>query len=71
MLIVSQDKKNIVNIDNVFAISAYDEEIIAKAIDGRYVEIGTFYDERKQKSVFNEIVASYRAMQNIYEVPEE
>lgn len=87
MIIVSQDKKEIVNFDNIMNINITDCEkdgytISAGFIVGRddnYRELGLYETEERAKEVLKEIVACYTSDGQIenfngqvcYEMPEK
>ena len=82
MIIVSQDKKEIVNFDSVISIKIYhnDEdneclyEIYAtvEAPDDNYILLGLYETEERAKEVLKEIVACYTSDGQVwYEMPEK
>lgn len=69
MIIVSQDKKEIVNFDSVISIKFYhDDEYIeylyeiyvaVKAPDDNYILLGIYETEERAKEVLQEIITVY------------
>lgn len=71
MIIVSQDKKDIIIFNNVKAISAQDNRIIAigqflitEEENGAYI-LGKYKTEERAKEILQEIVGLYRRCQQV------
>lgn len=68
MIIVSQDKKGIINFNNIMSINIIDAEkdgwLISAAfligIDDIYRELGYYKTEKRAQEVLQEIVSKYR-----------
>lgn len=73
MIIVSQDKKEITNFDNMMAINILDCEedgfLLSAAfligIDDIYRELGYYKTEKRAQEVLQEIVGLYRRCQQV------
>ena len=75
MIIVSQDKKAIVNFDNVSSIDIYPPfddtdkfEINAERVNGELIELGIYETEERAKEVLQEIIdkfMEYGQIQNL------
>ena len=61
MIIVSQDKTEIVNFDNITKIAQKDGKIgiSSEAFDSNYEEIGKYKTEERAKEVLQEIIKTY------------
>ncbi len=87
MIIVSQDKKDIINFNNIKAISVKENKIIAigqfiiAEEDGAYI-LAEYETEKRAKEVLQEIVSKYRQynldnnkavtmLPKVYEMPKE
>lgn len=83
MIIVSQDKKELVNFDNILSIKLFhdneDEECLyeiyttVNAPGDNYILIGTYATEERAKEVLREIVEIHRVAipTAVYEMPAE
>lgn len=75
MIIVSQDKKDIINFDNVKMINREENRISVDANFGRgdFYCIAEYATEERAKEVLQEIIKAYRdeSMWFAYEMPED
>ncbi len=72
MIIVSQDKKNVVNFENIVRISTYYGkyfEIYATFYNEESIMLGKYNTENRAIEVLNEIINSEKMVK--YEMPEE
>lgn len=72
MIIVSQDKKSLINFKSVVRISIYYMgyvEIHASLYNGEDVNLGAYNTENRAIEVLNEIINSEKMVK--YEMPEE
>ena len=72
MIIVSQDKKSLINFKSVIRISTYYGkyvEIYASLYNGEDVNLGAYNTENRAIEVLNEIINSEKMAK--YEMPEE
>ena len=72
MIIISQDKKQIINFDNVTQIyisdcEGYDTGYFIRfgAVDSSYDDLGEYATEKRAKEVLREIIEFIRAKSNI------
>ena len=72
MIIVSQDKTEIVNFDNITKIAEKDGKIgiSSKAFDSNYEEIGKYKTEERAKEVLQEIIEEYKKYVQIESIKE-
>ena len=72
MIIVSQDKKSLINFKSVIRISIYYMkyvEIYASLYNGKDVNLGSYNTENRAIEVLNEIINSVSKVK--YEMPKE
>jgi len=63
MIIISQDKEDLINFDNVKMISV-DENVIGVDVnldEGDFYELGTYKSNKRAREVLKDIIKSYRA----------
>ena len=80
MIIISQDKDNIVNFDNISSIGIYPPfddtnnfEINAETVNGELVDLGLYATEKRAKEVLMDIVENYNItpLAMVYKMPKE
>ena len=84
MIIVSQDKEEIINFDNITKIAQKDGKIgiSNKVFDSNYEEIGKYKTKERAEEVLQEIISKYSeyaidehkavsVFPKVYEMPEE
>lgn len=76
MLIVNQDKEEIIGFEKVISIYIEDSMIKARISENDYICLGIYKTDERAKEVLYEITEKYRAICEdtyfiIYEMPEE
>lgn len=59
MLILSQDKTNIINLENIIGIGINNNYINIRSVDGYVLNLGEYATEERAKEVLQEIIEAY------------